>query len=198
MNSQAQIVASYDKSHLVPFGEYLPFRSSLDAIFGKGTLKKLTAGSLDFTPGKEPESISLPQGFPAFSGLVCYEVIFPHAVINPTQKRPGWMINVTNDGWYGNSAGPYQHLEISRFRAVEEGIPLVRDSNSGISVVFDAYGRSIGSIGLGKEGILDVLLPAPTRYVPLYARWGDWIVLILMAGALGLAWLFSLKRRPNE
>ena len=198
INSQAQIVASYDKSHLVPFGEYLPFRSLLDAIFGEGTLKKLTAGSIDCTPGKGPESISLPEGYPTFSGLVCYEVIFPHAVINPTQKRPNWMINVTNDGWYGKSAGPYQHLEMARFRAVEEGIPLVRDSNSGISVVFDAYGRSIGSIGLGKEGILDILLPAPARYVPLYARWGDWIVLMLMAGALGLAWFFSLKRHSNE
>jgi apolipoprotein N-acyltransferase len=197
LNDQGTVVSYYDKSHLVPFGEYLPFRAMLDSLFGKGTVKKITTGTIDFTAGPGPESLPLPNEFPSFSGLVCYEVIFPQAVINPTQKRPGWMINVTNDAWYGNTSGPYQHLAISRFRAVEEGIPLVRIANSGISAVFDAYGQSVGSIGLGKQGILDVLLPTPTYSIPFYARWGDWITLFLILGTIGLAWAFSFKRKPE-
>jgi apolipoprotein N-acyltransferase len=195
LNDEGEIVAHYDKSHLVPFGEYLPLRHVLDSVFGKGKLKKITAGVMDFTPGLGPESIPLPYGFPSFSGLVCYEVIFPHAVINPTQGRPGWMVNVTNDAWYGNTSGPYQHLEAARFRAIEEGIPLVRVANSGVSAVFDAYGQLKGSIGLNSKGVLDVFLPSPTRLMPLYARGGDWITLALIIGALGIAWVLSLKRR---
>lgn len=195
LNDQGTIVAQYDKSHLVPFGEYIPFRNISDRIFGKGSIKKITAGIMDFTPGPGPESISLPEGLPSFSGLVCYEVIFPGAVINPTQDRPGWMINVTNDGWYGHTSGPYQHLEMTRFRAVEEGMPLVRAANSGISAVFDAYGRSLGNLGLGQKGVLDVYLPPPTRVVPFYARWGDWITLMLIVSTFFFAWVFSFKRR---
>lgn len=152
---------------------------------------------MDFTPGPGPETIPLPMEFPSFAGLVCYEVIFPRAVINPTQARPGWMINVTNDGWYGHTSGPYQHLEMARFRAVEEGVPLVRAANSGISAVFDGYGRNLGSLGLGKKGVLDVYLPAPTRLAPPYARWGDWITLMLIAGTFALAWIFSINNRQR-
>ncbi|MBY0501182.1 MAG: apolipoprotein N-acyltransferase [Alphaproteobacteria bacterium] len=198
INDEGNIVAHYDKSHLVPFGEYLPFRSVLDSFFGKGTIKKITAGTLDFTPGSGPTSVSLPNDFPPFSGLVCYEVIFPGAVVNSKQIRPGWMINLTNDAWYGNSSGPYQHFEIARFRAVEEGLPLVRVANSGISAVFDSYGRIIGIIGLDQKGILDVFLPAPTRLIPFYGRWGDLITLTFILGILALAWLFSLRKRNDQ
>lgn len=198
MNDEGDIVAHYDKSHLVPFGEYLPFRSVLDSFFGKGVIKKITAGTLDFTPGPGPESLSLPNNFPPFSGLVCYEVIFPGAVINSKQMRPGWMINLTNDAWYGNTSGPYQHFEIARFRAVEEGIPLVRVANSGISAVFDSYGRIIGSIGLNHKGVLDVILPTPTRIIPFYSRWGDSITLAFIIGILALAWFFSLRQRYDK
>ncbi len=197
LNDQGNIVAHYDKAHLVPFGEYLPFRHVLDSIFGKGSVKKITAGTIDFTPGPGSETISLPTGYPSFSGLVCYEVIFPKAVVNADQPRPGWLINVTNDAWYGNTSGPYQHLEIARFRAVEEGIPLVRSANSGVSAVFDAYGRTIGRIGLNQISVLDVLLPAPTRLTSFYGKWGDWITLVLIMGALGLAWGFSFKVRKE-
>jgi len=194
LNDQGTIVAHYDKSHLVPFGEYLPFRSTLDALFGKGMIKKITVGAIDFSSGSGPETIPLPEGFPPFSGLVCYEVIFPGAVINSKQQRPGWMINLTNDAWYGNTSGPYQHFEMARFRAIEEGVPLVRVANNGVSVVFDAYGRNMGSIGLNKKEVLDVFLPTPTYKVPLYARLGDWITLILILGTFAFAWLFSFKR----
>jgi len=192
LNDQGDVITHYDKSHLVPFGEYLPFRNMLDSLFGKGAIKKITAGTLDFSAGAGPVSLSLPQGFPPFSGLVCYEVIFPCAVVNSSQGRPGWIINVTNDAWYGRTSGPYQHLDISRFRAIEEGIPLVRAANSGISAVFDAYGRAVASIGLGETGIVDVSLPAPTRLIPFYAQWGDWVTFMLILGTLALAWAFSL------
>jgi len=198
LNDQGNMVADYDKSHLVPFGEYIPFRRLSDNLFGKGSIKKITAGLVDFTPGPGPETLTLPAGFPSFSGLICYEVIFPREVINPTQERPGWMINITNDGWFGHTSGPYQHLEMARFRAIEEGIPLVRVANSGISAVFDAYGRSLGSLGLGTKAVLDVFLPTPTRLSPPYARWGDWITLMLIVGTFGLAGLFGLKHREKE
>lgn len=197
LNDQGHIVTYFDKFHLVPFGEYIPFRNLSDRLFGKGSIKKITAGIMDFTAGPGPENISLPENFPSFTGLVCYEVIFPGAIINPTQERPGWIINVTNDGWYGHTSGPYQHLEMARFRAVEEGIPLVRAANSGISAVFDAYGRNVGSLGLGKKGVLDVFLPSPTPMVPLYAQWGDWLTLMLIVGTFILAWVFSFKGRER-
>jgi len=194
LNDKGTIITFYDKAHLVPFGEYLPFREALDSVFGKGTIKKITVGTIDFSSGPGPQSIKLPEGFPAFSGLVCYEVIFPSAVINKDQPRPGWMINITNDAWYGNSSGPYQHLEMTRFRAVEEGIPIVRAANNGVSAVFDAYGRNMGDIRLSKQDVLDVFLPTPTYNVPLYARWGDWITLALIVGTLAFAWLLSRKK----
>lgn len=198
LNDQGTIVAFYDKSHLVPFGEYVPFRNFLDILFGKGSIKKITTGIIDFTPGHGPQSLSLPEEFPSFSGLVCYEVIFPHAVVNRLQERPAWIINVTNDAWYGNTSGPYQHLEMTRFRAIEEGIPLVRAANSGISAVFDAYGRTMGSLGFNKKGVLDVNLPHPTRLTPLYAQWGDWVTLSLVGTIFILSWLFSLIMRRNK
>src|SRR5690606_1077491 len=116
-NDHGKIVAAYDKSHLVPFGEYMPFRSIL-------TIKKLTYGERDYTPGSGIRTVSLP-GLPPVSPLICYEAIFPHDVTDK-HNRPYWMLNLTNDAWYGHSSGPYQHLQIVRVRAIEEGMPLVR------------------------------------------------------------------------
>lgn len=198
LNTQGEIVTHYDKAHLVPFGEYLPFREVLDKLFGAGALKKLTTGGVDFTPGPGPKALPLPGGLPPLSGLVCYEVIFPRAVIDADQPRPGWIVNVTNDGWYGKTSGPYQHLESARLRAVEEGIPLVRVANSGISAVFDAYGRIVGSLNLHTQGTLDVMLPLPSRWVPLYARWGDWITLMLLLLTLTVAWALSLREKYDH
>jgi apolipoprotein N-acyltransferase len=178
------VLATYDKAHLVPFGEYVPFHALL-ANFG---IEKITAGSVDFTAGPGPQTIALP-GLPPVSPQICYEAIFPGEVLDPTGARPGWMLNVTNDGWYGLTSGPHQHFAIARTRAVEEGLPLVRAANTGISGVVDGYGRVTGEIGLGDQGILDAALPAALAPTP-YARWGDagfW--LLLLAGlAAGRAW----------
>ncbi|MGK9170082.1 apolipoprotein N-acyltransferase [Inquilinus limosus] len=178
------ILTAYDKAHLVPFGEYVPLRSLL-APFG---IEKITAGSVDFSPGPGPRTIALP-GLPPVSPLICYEAIFPGAVLDPAGSRPGWLLNVTNDGWYGMTSGPYQHFAIARTRAVEEGLPLVRAANTGISGVVDAYGRVRGEIALGEAGILDVALPAALPETP-YARWGEtgfWLLLLLglLAGRIG-------------
>ena len=193
LDTRGEIMAYYDKTHLVPFGEYLPFRNLLNKIFGPNILKNMTAGTLDFTPGEGPCCHSLPAGFPSFTGLVCYEAIFPGSIVNPSHPRPSWLVNVTNDGWYGKTSGPYQHLESARFRAIEEGIPLVRVANSGISAVFDAYGQTVGSLALHTKGTLDVFLPSPTRIVPVYARWGDWVTLMLVLATLAIAWALSFR-----
>src|SRR5205823_7425043 len=112
-------------------------------------------------------------GLSGFAPLVCYEVIFPAAVVDP-QSRPEWLLNVTNDAWYGRSSGPFQHFAIARTRAIEEGLPLVRAANNGISGVVDAAGRLIAGMDLDTIGYLDVVLPAAAGATP-YAIVGDWI-----------------------
>jgi apolipoprotein N-acyltransferase len=178
LNGDGEIVAHYDKAHLVPFGEYVPFRDLLP-------IKKITAGSIDLSTGPGPRTIALP-GLPAFAPLICYEVIFPGAVVDE-QARPAWILNVTNDAWYGRSSGPFQHFAIARTRAVEEGLPLVRVANNGVSGVVDPAGRVLGRIDLDTVGYADLPLPAPGA-ATLYARGGDWILLaLLILGALPVA-----------
>lgn len=195
LNSEGAIVAHYDKSHLVPFGEYIPLKKSLEAVLGEGTLRNLAMGAVDLTPGTGIKLLSLPKDFPICTGLICYEVIFPHDIVNPLQGRPEWILNVSNDGWYSGTFGPHQHLEIARFRAIEQGLPLVRVANTGFSAVFDAYGRSVGTIEANRPGVLDIFLPLPLSFVPFYAQWGDWITLILIGGVLIFALLISLRER---
>ncbi len=173
------VVATYDKHHLVPFGEYVPFRGIL-------TLVKLTAGAVDYSPGPGPRTLAL-DGLPSVSPLICYEAIFPGQVTDP-DDRPGWLLNVTNDGWYGVSTGPYQHLAQARLRAVEEGLPLVRAANTGISAVVDSFGRVTASLGLAKAGVVDAALPMALPDPTPFARAGAWPFLFVLA-AIGLwAW----------
>jgi apolipoprotein N-acyltransferase len=146
------VVGHYDKVHLVPFGEYVPLRRLLPFI------NKITHGSGDFSAGEMPKNIDLPKGFPVVAPLVCYEVIFSTGAIADTPE-PDVIVNVTNDAWFGESTGPYQHLAMARVRAIEQGMPLIRAANTGISTVIDAYGRIIMSQPLGTEGVLDVYLP---------------------------------------
>lgn len=171
MGSDAQIVARYDKIHLVPFGEYLPFRSILKPL----GLDALAAGAVDFSFGSDAAPIAIP-GLPFARALICYEAIFPDESMQSSDDgRPqaGMLLNLTNDGWFGNSSGPYQHLAAARFRAVEQGLPLVRAANNGISAIIDPYGRVTSRLGLNEIGVLDGPLPAASIHRPLYARIGD-------------------------
>ncbi len=179
LNSQGRITGSYDKFRLVPFGEYVPLRGVLP-------LGKLTAGRQDFSPGPGPRTLKL-DGLPPVSPLICYEVIFPGRVA--AKERPAWLLNLTNDGWFGQTSGPYQHFAAARLRAVEEGLALVRVANTGISGVVDGYGRIVKSLGLGREGVIDSDLPAALNARTLFSRLGDGMtgfifVLVLGAGLM--------------
>lgn len=149
------IIDSYDKTHLVPFGEYLPLERFL-ARLGLHHFVHVPGG---FEAGSVRKSLSVP-GLPEAAPLICYEAIFPGEVTPPEKgNRPGFLLNVTNDGWFGMTAGPYQHFAQARLRAIEEGLPLVRAANSGISAVIDPYGRIKGQLPLGVQGVLDGQLP---------------------------------------
>ncbi len=179
LDDQGHIAGTYDKSHLVPFGEYVPLHTLLP-------LDKITAGGVDFTPGPGVGTLTLP-GLPPVGPLICYEVIFPGEVIDRAH-RPAWLLNLTNDGWYGISAGPYQHFAAARLRAVEEGLPLVRAANTGISAVVDPYGRVLAELPLGGRGILDAALPTPLPASLPFSRIGNLASLLLaLAVALGAA-----------
>ena len=165
-----RVVGTYDKAHLVPFGEYVPLRRFL-------SFAKVTQGRTDFSPGAGPVTLSL-AGLPPFSPLICYEVVFAGRVTAPG-ARPEWLLNLTNDSWFGRSSGPYQHLAAARLRAVEEGVALVRVANSGISAIVDPYGRIVASLGLGRQGVIDGDLPAALVEPTAFARLGNAIVLLL-------------------
>jgi apolipoprotein N-acyltransferase len=182
INNKAEIVATYDKFHLVPFGEYVPFRRWV-------SFTKLTAGRTDFSAGNGPKTIQLP-GLPPFSPLICYEIIFPDNVTEPNSSAR-WLLNVTNDAWFGRSAGPYQHFAMARLRAVEQGIPLIRVANTGISATTDAYGRITGRLGLNAQGIVDSGLPQSISGLTLFSRFGSLPTFLLAA----LLFLLIICRR---
>jgi apolipoprotein N-acyltransferase len=186
LDHNASILSIYDKVHLVPFGEYLPFQDFLER-YGLSQLVQVKGG---FIPGDRRRAIEVPRA-PRFLPLVCYEAIFPGEAV-PRGERPGWMLNLTNDGWFGRSPGPYQHLQQARLRAIEEGLPLVRAANTGISAVVDPVGRVIASLPLGTEGVLDAPLPQALHRTP-YSRWGDGPAGLMVAAALIL--VLARRRR---
>ncbi len=161
------LAALYDKIHLVPFGEFLPAQTWLEAI-GLRQLTKLRGG---FSRGIEPRPLIKTGRMPPAVVLICYEAIFGGAVVQGAE-RPGVIINVTNDGWFGNTTGPHQHFHQARVRAAEEGLPLLRAANNGISAVVDANGRTLKSLGMNMRGVLDIKLPG-ARAATFYARFGD-------------------------
>jgi apolipoprotein N-acyltransferase len=160
-----QLLDAYDKFHLVPFGEYLP----LSGLLTRLGVSKLVDSPGGFTPGDGPHTFPVP-GAPPVGPLICYEILFPGEV---TEKvRPGWLANVTDDSWFGPSTGPYQHFLTARVRAIEEGLPVARAANTGISGVIDPLGRVVASLGVGKTGFVDSRLPQASPMTP-YARLGD-------------------------
>lgn len=180
-------LAGYDKFHLVPFGEYVPFAAVLNGI----GITKLTAGQSGFSSGSGPHGYAVP-GAPRVAPLICYEIIFPGAVIAKGEMRPGWIVNVTDDSWFGPWAGPYQHLLIARVRAIEEGLPVARAANTGISAVIDSHGRIRAQLGLGLQGVVDAPLPGALA-PPLYARFADWGFLLFLLAATVISWLFRSR-----
>lgn len=178
VGDDGSILATYDKIHLVPFGEYLPLQSWLEAI-GLEQLTRLQGG---FSAGSRPTLIALPQG-PRFRTLICYEAIFPEEVA--TGDRPDFFLNVTNDAWFGRTPGPYQHAAQARVRTVEQGLPMVRSANGGVSSVVDAYGRVVAALPLGQRGTVDARLPRPIA-ATVYHTTGGWLFLILPVAFLAV------------
>ena len=160
------ILSVYDKIHLVPFGEYLPFQDFLESL-GLMQLTKLPGG---FIAGERRRAMDVPRA-PRMLPFICYEIIFPGEA-TPGSERPGWLLNLTNDGWFGISSGPYQHLQQARVRAIEQGLPLVRAANTGMSAVIDPLGRIVESLPLGDGRRARRTLPRRIE-PPLYARTGD-------------------------
>lgn len=184
IDHDGSVLSVYDKLHLVPFGEFLPYQELMEKL-GFEQLTRVRGG---FIAGSVRHALPI-AGAPPALPLICYEAIFPGEVAG-RNERPGWIVNLTNDGWFGISTGPYQHLEQARMRAIELGLPLVRSANTGISAVIDPVGRTVASLGLGIEGILDANLPAalpPT----VYAQLGD--VPAAMLVALGV--ILAVRRR---
>jgi apolipoprotein N-acyltransferase len=198
-----KIIAFYDMGKLVPWGEYIPWqevipRTLLSPIvsrpdFGPGAMR------LDYSPGTGPRTLSLP-GLPAFAPMICYEVIFPERASVPDHP-PQWLLAITNDAWFGQSTGPYQHFEMARLRAIEQGMPMIIAGNTGISASIDPYGRVLASLGLGQRGILDVELPKSIAGGTVYGRYGEWFLFSLLSGtAFLMAWrrLRSIKSKSSQ
>ena len=175
---QGQVLAHADKVHLVPFGEYLPFADWLEAL----GLRTFVPVPGVFTPGETRRPLAIP-GLPDASPLICYEVIFPGAVM-PEGARPSWLLNLTNDAWFGMTAGPHQHFAQARLRSIEEGVPLIRAANNGISAIVDPYGRIRAKLDLGETGIVDGALPSAID-PPLFTQMRS-IPLMLMLIILGV------------
>jgi len=185
--------ASYDKVHLVPFGEYLPFEGLLRRI----GLRQMVALPGGFDAGAAPETIAVP-GAPAFGPLICYEIIFPGGGAIDAANRPGWLVNVTNDAWFGDTPGPWQHLHQAVVRGVEEGLPVARAVNSGISAIADPLGNLVATRAIGTIGVLDG--PLPSALPPtFYSRYRDhlYFALIILAWGVASTGGFSRTKRCN-
>lgn len=181
LNPDGTIGPTYDKFHLVPFGEYIPWG---DALAQVGIDAFAAQQGNGYSAGPGPALMSAP-GAPAFQPLICYEAIFPRH-LRGLDQRPGWLLQATNDAWFGQFSGPYQHLAQARLRAVESGLPLIRAANTGISAVIDPHGRMRQSLGLGVQGKIDAALPAALPKTP-WMRWGDVPAVLLALLTLGVA-----------
>lgn len=186
LDTEGGILARYDKKRLVPFGEFLPARTLLNAI----GLDRLAPGALDFWPGPGPRTLPLPGGVPAVGPLICYEVIFDGRVTE-AGYRPAWLLNVSNDAWFAG-AGAEMHLAQARLRSIEEGLPMARSTPTGISAVIDANGRVTAAMPRGQAGVIDARLPEANPPT-LFSHAGRILPLLLAALLALLGW--SLARR---
>ncbi len=179
----------YDKHHLVPFGEYMPGGAAAEALGLRGMAEVLAGG---YSPGPGPDVFEIGGALGRAFPMICYEAIFPGYIRDV--PRPDWMVHLTNDAWFGQVSGPYQHLALARLRAVEQGLPVLRAANTGISAVVDGRGRVLASLPLNEAGALDAALP-PALPPTAYARTGDWPVLLLVLLAT-VAAVAQGRRRP--
>lgn len=189
INSDGEVISSYDKTHLVPIGEYLPFRDMFRAL----GFTQFVPGAEGWTPGDARRLIAIP-GAPAFLPLICYEAIFS-AGLGKVVEDADYILNLTNDGWFDGSIGPAQHFHHVRLRAVEEGRSLVRVANTGITVLVDPLGRIVRSIPYGEIGIMDASPPKPLPQT-IFARYRHWPLLIVIL--LALAGLSIQKSRLRD
>ncbi len=182
--------ATYDKYRLVPFGEFLPFEWLLRPI----GFDKLAQVSTGFEHGPRPAPISVP-GAPRLQPLICYESLYP-GFVSSEGGRPNWIVNISNDAWFGRTSGPWQHLNIASYRAIEQGLPIVRATPTGVSAVIDAYGRTLpgARLPIGVEGVIDRPLPPALAPTP-YERFGDLAFWALTAAGFACALRFSIRRR---
>ena len=184
-----RLTGVYDKHQLVPFGEFLPL-STLATRFGFRALVHMPE---DFTPGPAPSPIT-PLGVSPVQPLICYEALFP-GLSGKIGPRPAWLLNISNDAWFGATSGPWQHLNIAGYRAIEAGLPIARATPTGVTTMIDAFGRPGPRLGLGRIGVIDAVLPPALPKTP-YARWGD-LSLALMILASALMEIVSRLRRKT-
>ncbi|MBO9406550.1 apolipoprotein N-acyltransferase [Shimia sp. R9_1] len=190
LDSIGEVAATYDKHHLVPFGEYIPLGNLMARIGITGFASRSGDG---FSPGPGPALMDLGTLGKALM-LICYEAVFPQDVFN-APERPSFILHLTNDAWFGSFSGPFQHLAQARMRAIESGLPVLRAANTGVSAAIDAQGRVLQALELNTEGYLDVALPAP-RPRTVYARSGDWPI-IAVVFLLLCATSLTLWRKSN-
>ncbi len=176
------LMASYDKHHLVPFGEYIPLGDLVYDWFGLATFAASQGHA--YTPGPGPKVLDLGPHLGKVLPLICYEAVFPQDL--RTATRADWLLQVTNDAWFGTISGPFQHAAQARLRAIEQGLPLARVANTGVTEMIDARGRVTASLPFGTEGFVDAPLPGPLP-APPYARFGEIPALLMLAGCTLLA-----------
>jgi apolipoprotein N-acyltransferase len=189
LDHNGKIVSNYDKIKLVPFGEFIPFRD----VLPKALLTP--AGEKDFSVGQRGMTLDIPDAAHALLPLICYEVIFPELMVaDPSFSSPAWLLNITNDAWFGTSSGPYQHFHMARMRAVEQGLPLVRVANTGVSAITDGYGRVLSKMGLGYKGVTDVTLPYALKSKNPYVSLGN----SLFFGLIFIGLILTIRQNKSE
>ncbi len=193
---QLTVQGRYDKFRLVPFGEFLP----LEPLWGG--VKQLVAVGDGFSPGPPPAAMSIGKGLPLIQPLICYESLFPGFTREGTRRtgqRAHLIVNISNDAWFGAKSGPLQHLNLASYRAIEEGLPLVRATPTGVSAIVDAYGRTVPTrfLGLGKMGALEGSIP-PSLPSSLYSAWGNTLFLVLLFLSSSTVLLIDGRQRLRD